>query len=97
MVCYAEAIERVLAHHPDVDQAFVVGTADKETGEAIHAFVVPRSGRTLDHRILEKLVRAELTVASVPKTITLVASVPIAASGKPDKRALLSLIACSSR
>jgi fatty-acyl-CoA synthase len=45
-----------------------------------------------DQRILAKRVRAELTVNSVPKAITIVSSVPIAPSGKPDKHALLSLI-----
>jgi acyl-CoA synthetase (AMP-forming)/AMP-acid ligase II len=95
-VCYAEAIERVLAGHPDVDQACVVGAPDAQTGEAVHAFVVPRRGRTPDRQALARMVRAELTAASVPKTVTVLPGVPVAAGGKPDKSALLSLARRSS-
>ncbi len=37
------------------------------------------------------LVREQLGEDSVPQTITAVPGVPVAASGKPDKRALLRL------
>ncbi len=89
MVVYAGPIERLLADHPDVDEAYVVGEPDEATGEAVHAFVVPASGRTPDRDALAELVRAELGADSVPRTITIVADVPVTASGKPDKRALL--------
>ncbi|WP_069164710.1 class I adenylate-forming enzyme family protein [Nocardia altamirensis] len=88
---YAGPIERVLAGHPDVDQAYVVGAADDRSGEAVHAFVVPRAGQAPDSTELSALVRAELGESSVPRTYTLVPDAPIAASGKPDKKALLEL------
>jgi hypothetical protein len=37
-------------------------------------------------------VRGELGELSVPQTITELAEVPVAASGKPDKAALLALL-----
>ncbi|MEU7743540.1 fatty acid--CoA ligase family protein [Nonomuraea sp. NPDC049158] len=89
MVVYAGPIERVLAGHPDVDEAYVAGAPDELTGEAVHAFVVPAAGRTPGRDALTALVRAELGDDSVPRTITVVPAVPVAASGKPDKRALL--------
>jgi acyl-CoA synthetase (AMP-forming)/AMP-acid ligase II len=91
LVVYAGAIERVLASHSGVDQAYVIGAPDEQTGEAVHAFVVPATGQRLDPAALALLVRAELGADCVPKTITAIASVPIAPSGKPDKRALLAL------
>ncbi|GAA0847025.1 class I adenylate-forming enzyme family protein [Streptosporangium amethystogenes subsp. fukuiense] len=91
MVVYAGPIERVLSGHPDVGEAYVAGAPDELTGEAVHAFVVPAEGRVPDRDALAALVRAELGENSVPRTITIVSSVPIAASGKPDKRALLDL------
>jgi acyl-CoA synthetase (AMP-forming)/AMP-acid ligase II len=91
LVVYAGPIEQVLASHPDVDQAYVVGVLDDQTGEAVHAFVVPAVERRPSHDALCALVRSELGDDSVPKTITEVSAVPIAASGKPDKRALLDL------
>ncbi|MEU3166623.1 AMP-binding protein [Streptosporangium sp. NPDC006930] len=92
MVVYAGPIERVLAGHPDVAEAYVAGAPDELTGEAVHAFVVPAEGRTLDCDALAALVGDELGESSVPWTITTLSSVPVAASGKPDKRALLDLL-----
>jgi acyl-coenzyme A synthetase/AMP-(fatty) acid ligase len=94
MVVYAGPIERVLASHPDVIDAYVTGAPDERTGEAVHAFVVPSGDRALDGATsaeLAALVRAQLGEDSVPQTITAVPGVPVAASGKPDKRALLRL------
>jgi fatty-acyl-CoA synthase len=88
-VCYAGAIERVLAEHPAVVQAYVVGAPDPATGEAIHAFVVPAGDHVLDRALLTDLVRQRLSANSVPKSITVIREVPVNASGKPDKPALL--------
>jgi fatty-acyl-CoA synthase len=95
MVVYAGPIERVLASHPDVIDAYVTGAPDERTGEAVHAFVVPSGDRAIDGATsaeLAALVRAQLGEDSVPQTITAVPGVPVAASGKPDKRALLRLL-----
>ncbi|WUH97273.1 fatty acid--CoA ligase family protein [Spirillospora sp. NBC_00431] len=108
MVVYAGPIERVLAGHPDVAEAYAVGAPDEETGEAVHAFVVPSAARRhpkiLDATVLKEtvlketvlkelaaLVHDELGEDSVPRTITVVPGVPVAPSGKPDKRALLKI------
>ncbi|MDQ2585022.1 class I adenylate-forming enzyme family protein [Saccharothrix yanglingensis] len=88
---YVGPIEKVLVSHPDVDQAYVVGAPDERTGEAAHAFVVPRAGASPDGAALRALVAVELGPDAVPATVTTVAEVPIAPSGKPDKRALLAL------
>jgi fatty-acyl-CoA synthase len=82
---YAGPIERVLATHPDVDQAYVLGTPDEE----VRAFVIPIAGKEPDLAELSTLVGDELGPASVPATITVISSVPTAPSGKPDKNALL--------
>lgn len=87
---YAGPIEKALAGRDDVDQAYVVGAPDDRRGEAVHAFVVPRPGVRLDHAALRATVRAELGELSVPETITELAEVPVAVSGKPDKAALLA-------
>jgi fatty-acyl-CoA synthase len=87
-VCYAGAIERVLAGHPLVAEAYVVGRPDPRTGEAVHAYVVPVGDQAPDPTALTELVRATLSANSVPNSITLIREVPVGASGKPDKRAL---------
>ena len=90
IVHYAGPIEHALAAHPDVAEAYVVGAPDERTGEAAHAFVVPAADREPDHAELRALVADALGEAAVPATITAVSGVPVAPSGKPDKRALLS-------
>ncbi|MFI5913141.1 class I adenylate-forming enzyme family protein [Dactylosporangium sp. NPDC051541] len=87
---YAGPIERVLASDPAVAEAYVVGRPDDHTGEAVHAFIVPSRGSLPDISHLSDLVRSALGDASVPASLQVIAEVPLAPSGKPDKRALLS-------
>jgi fatty-acyl-CoA synthase len=86
---YAGPIERVLAEHPDVAEAYVVGAPDQDTGEAVHAFVIARPGRTLDFGSLRVLVAERLGEPCVPSTFTVIDEPPLAPSGKPDKRMLM--------
>ncbi|MDQ7911416.1 long-chain fatty acid--CoA ligase [Phytohabitans sp. ZYX-F-186] len=88
---YAGPIERVLASHPDVAEAYVVGRPDEGSGEAVHAFVVPARDRAPDHAALRALVTTHLGEACAPKTVTTIAEPPLSPSGKPDKRLLTEL------
>jgi fatty-acyl-CoA synthase len=85
---YAGPIERALASSPTVAEAYVVGRPDEDSGEAVHAFVVPAPGRTPSFSELRALVEDRLGPKAVPATITLIDAVPVAPSGKPDKNAL---------
>ncbi|MDW5325740.1 class I adenylate-forming enzyme family protein [Plantactinospora sp. KLBMP9567] len=87
---YAGPIERVLSGHPDVAEAYVVAVPDEETGEAVHAFVVPAPDRRPDPDVLRDLVRERLGAASSPRHVTFIAEVPVSVAGKPDKRRLLA-------
>ena len=85
---YAGPIERALAADPAVAEAYVVGRPDDVTGEAVHAFVVPAAGRTPDPDVLQKVIGAALGPAAVPQSVRVIEQVPLAPSGKPDKRSL---------
>ncbi|NUS64129.1 MAG: long-chain fatty acid--CoA ligase [Saccharothrix sp.] len=85
---YAGPIERVIAEHPDVAEAYVVAVPDDDTGEAVHAFVVPTGDRAPDLASLRELVTARLGAACAPVRVTAIAEPPLAPSGKPDKRLL---------
>jgi acyl-CoA synthetase (AMP-forming)/AMP-acid ligase II len=87
-VYYAGPVERLLAGHPSVAEAYVVAVPDDSTGEAVHAFVVPAAGRAPDLGELRALVTAELGGACAPTRLTLIDEVPLTAAGKPDKRRL---------
>jgi acyl-CoA synthetase (AMP-forming)/AMP-acid ligase II len=89
-IVYAGPVERVLAGHPDVAEAYVVAAPDDDTGEAVRAFVVPAAGRTPDPAVLRALVGDALGAAAAPREITMIDGVPVAPSGKPDKNALIS-------
>ncbi|MCP2244365.1 class I adenylate-forming enzyme family protein [Lentzea aerocolonigenes] len=86
---HAGPIEQVLAEHPDVAEAYVVAVPDDDTGEAVHAFVVPRRDREPALAELRALVTARLGAACAPVRVTAIAEPPLAPSGKPDKRQLI--------
>ncbi len=81
-------IEHVIAEHPDVAEAYVVAVPDDETGEAVHAFVVPRGDRVPGLDELRELVTARLGAGCAPVRVTAITEPPVAPSGKPDKRQL---------
>ncbi|MFD0318642.1 class I adenylate-forming enzyme family protein [Streptomyces flavalbus] len=85
---YAGPVERVLATHPAVREAYVVAVPDDDTGEAVHAHVVPAPGQAPHLAELRALVAAELGEATAPTRLTLLDEVPLTPAGKPDKRAL---------
>lgn len=85
---HAGPIERLLATDPAVAEAYVIGRPDDDTGEAVHAFVVPAAGAVPDPARLRDLVKTDLGPAYVPRTVTVIDQVPLAPSGKPDKSAL---------
>ncbi len=87
---YAGPIERVIAEHPDVAEAYVGAVPDDDTGEAVHAFVVPSAGKVPGLAEVRALVTARLGAACAPAHLTVIAEPPVAPSGKPDKRLLLS-------
>ncbi|MBT2414145.1 long-chain fatty acid--CoA ligase [Streptomyces sp. ISL-12] len=87
---YAGPVERLLATHPAVAEAYVTAVPDDSTGEAVHAFVVPAEGRVPGLGELRDLVAARLGEACAPTRLTLIGEVPLTPAGKPDKRRLAS-------
>jgi fatty-acyl-CoA synthase len=85
---YIGPIEHVIAEHPDVAEAYVVAVPDDDTGEAVHAFVVPKGDRVPELTELRQLVTERLGAACAPVQVTAIAEPPVAPSGKPDKRLL---------
>ncbi|MCR3753912.1 class I adenylate-forming enzyme family protein [Lentzea californiensis] len=85
---YIGPIEQAIAEHPDVAEAYVVAVPDDETGEAVHAFVVPQADRVPGLGELQELVTGRLGAACAPVRVTAISEPPVAPSGKPDKRQL---------
>ena len=89
---YPAEIEDVLARHPKVSRAAVLGVPDATFGEIGWAFVVPRHAP--DPPTLSELrahVGAELATFKRPDGLTVVSELPITPMFKVDKRALRAL------
>lgn len=83
-----QEIEAVLAAHPRVDEAAVVGRPDEILGEAIVAFVSACPGCTVDSQEIIHWCRQQLPAYKVPRAIRLLTEFRHNGSGKIDKRAL---------
>ncbi len=87
-------VEAVLTGLPGVAAACVVGVPDAEWGERVAAVVTPADpGRPPDPGVLQVAARRLLTGAQVPKEIILVDALPLRGIGKPDRRAVRTLLA----
>ncbi|MFM8999494.1 MAG: AMP-binding enzyme [Actinomycetota bacterium] len=85
------AVERVLATHPAVGEAAVVGRPDPEWGERVVAVVVPR-GSPPALEDLRAHVRGTLPPWAAPRELVLVERLPRTISGKVRRVELRDLL-----
>jgi acyl-CoA synthetase (AMP-forming)/AMP-acid ligase II len=81
-------LESVLAGHPDVAEAAVVGASDPDFGQRLVAFVVARPGAALTPEALGAWLAERVARYQRPRSIELRADLPLTPIGKIDKRAL---------
>lgn len=89
---YPREIENVIAGVPGVREVAVVGVADTEWGERLHAFIVP-DGEPPSHDAVSAACRAQLAGFKVPRTISFLGELPRNTGGKVLKRQLRELAA----
>jgi acyl-CoA synthetase (AMP-forming)/AMP-acid ligase II len=83
-------VEDVLARHPAVAEVAVLGLPDTEWGEAVTAFVVVKSGMSVNEDVLVEHCRAQLAGYKKPRSIRFVARLPRSHYGKILRAQLLA-------
>lgn len=86
-------VESVLAQHPSVARAAVVGVADDRWGEAVVGVVVPAPGAQPDADALIAFCRARLAGYETPKRIVVMDDLPATVGGKVLKYRLREQLA----
>lgn len=79
---YPAELEGVMAQHPGIVSAAVIGVPDRRLGEVTMAFVVPRSTATFDGDAFRAWCRERMANFKVPRYVRVVDELPLSASGK---------------
>jgi acyl-CoA synthetase (AMP-forming)/AMP-acid ligase II len=85
---FPREVEDLLADHAEIEEAAVVGVSDKEFGQRLKAFVVPRDGAKLSEDAVQGYVKSNLARYKVPREVVFLQELPRNATGKVLKREL---------
>lgn len=85
---YPREVEEVLYTVPEVEECAVIGLPDKEWGERVTAFIIPRQGKVLETSRLHAYLKTRLSAFKVPKEYRMVSDFPKNPAGKILKREL---------
>jgi HIP---CoA ligase len=85
---YPAEVEQLLARHPAVSEAAVIGVPDDRLGEVGRAYVIPRPGTEIDPPEIIEFCRERLANFKVPRSVVIVAELPRNAAGKVLKYVL---------
>ncbi|WP_018001385.1 AMP-binding protein [Paracoccus sp. N5] len=82
---YPREIEEFLIRHPQVREVQVFGIPDDRFGEEVCAWVIPRSGETIDPEALRAHCKGQIAHFKVPRHVRVVTELPMTVTGKPQK------------
>ena len=82
---YPREVEEFLYGHPDVSDVQVIGVPDPRYGEELMAWVIPRSGATLDADAVRGFCQGRIAHYKIPRYVKLVDGFPMTVTGKVQK------------
>jgi fatty-acyl-CoA synthase len=82
---YPAEVENVLAGHPAIEDAAIIGVPDEKWGEVGKAFIQFTEGHSLSEADIITYARQHLAPFKVPKHISIVSDFPRTAAGKIQK------------
>jgi long-chain acyl-CoA synthetase len=88
---YSPEVESVVAAHPSVLEAAVIGIPDEKWGEAVRAVVALRPGAALSEHDLIDWCKSQLTHFKCPTSVIFAAALPKGGTGKIQKTILRQL------
>ncbi|NWG70930.1 MAG: long-chain-fatty-acid--CoA ligase [Parvularculaceae bacterium] len=88
---YPAEIENVLAAHPAVLEAAIVGKPDHKWGEVVKAFIVKRPGKEVSSAEICEFLKPKIASFKLPREVAFLAALPRNPSGKILKTELRKL------
>ena len=85
---YPAEVEEVIASHPAVVQAVVIGVPHPHTGEAVKAYVVVEAGASVEEDDIIQHCEAHLARYKCPQKVMFVDEIPQSATGKVLRKEL---------
>jgi long-chain acyl-CoA synthetase len=85
---YPAEVEEIIASHPAVEQAAVIGVPHPHSGEAVKAYVVVAPGASVDEDDIIRHCEAQLARYKCPQKVMFVDEIPLSATGKVLRKEL---------
>jgi len=85
---YPREVEEVIYTRPEIEECAVVGLPDKEWGERVAVFLLPKSGQEIASEDLKSYLKSRLSSFKVPKQYIVMDEMPKSPAGKILKREL---------
>lgn len=83
---FPREVEEALYALPEVQECAVVGLPDKEWGERVAAFILPKPGATVEQDKIRAALKGKLSGFKIPKQVVVVNEFPKSQAGKILKR-----------
>lgn len=83
---YSTEVEDAIYAKPEVQECAVIGIPDREWGEKVAAFIIPKPGKAVQADEMKAFLKSHLAPFKVPKIYEFVTDLPKTAAGKILKR-----------